>query len=86
VRRLHAAAQPVRAAVLDERGGRVRHLSEGEAIPTDAVLVDAAIALALRHRLALWDATILAAAQRRGLRRRHHQGVRIRDPFRTSST
>jgi hypothetical protein len=58
---------------------------------TDAGLVDAAIALARRHRLALWDATIVAAAQRAGCDElltedlgdgTTIEGVRIRDPFR----
>jgi predicted nucleic acid-binding protein len=71
----------------------VRHLSMGEVVSPDAALVDAAIALARRHRLALWDAAIVAAAQRAGC---HElltedlgdgttiEGVTIRDPFRTN--
>jgi predicted nucleic acid-binding protein len=70
----------------------VRHLSEGAVVPTDASLVDAAIALARRHRLALWDATIVVAAQRACCDElltedmsdgAAIEGVTIRDPFRT---
>jgi len=68
----------------------VRHLSEGEVVPIDAGLVDAAIALARRHRLALWDAAIVAAARRSGCSElltedlsdgEIIEGVRIRNPF-----
>ena len=44
----------------------VRHLTEGEVVPIDASLVDVAITLARQHRLAPWDAAILAAARRAG--------------------
>jgi predicted nucleic acid-binding protein len=71
----------------------VRHLSEVAVVPTDAVLVDAAIILARQHRLALWDAAIVAAAQRGGCDELLTEdlndgatiaGVRVRDPFRAS--
>ena len=70
----------------------VRHLSEGEVVPTDASLVDAAITLARQHRLALWDAAIVAAAKRAGCSElltedlSHGatiEGVTIRNPFRS---
>ena len=70
----------------------VRHLAAGDVVPIDASLVDAAIALARRHRLALWDAAILAAARRWGCDELLTEdmsdgavieGVRIRNPFRT---
>jgi predicted nucleic acid-binding protein len=69
----------------------VRALSEGVVVPTDATLVDAAIDLARRHRLALWDAAIVAAAKRAGCDELLTEdlsdgatidGVRIRNPFR----
>ncbi|MBA2668422.1 MAG: PIN domain-containing protein [Trueperaceae bacterium] len=44
----------------------VHHLAEGEVVPIDGGLVDAAIGLARRHRLALWDAANLVAASRAG--------------------
>jgi predicted nucleic acid-binding protein len=68
----------------------VRNLAEGEVVPLDAGLVDAAIALARRHDLSLWDAAIVVAAQRSGCDElltedlNHGEviaGVRIRDPF-----
>jgi len=68
----------------------VRHLSEGEVVPIDASLVDAAITLARQHRLAVWDAAILAAARRSGCSELLTEdlddgaiieGVRIRNPF-----
>jgi predicted nucleic acid-binding protein len=69
----------------------VRHLASGDVVPIDASLVDAAITLARRHRLALWDAAILAAASRWGCDELLTEdmsdgivieGVRIRNPFR----
>ena len=69
----------------------VRHLSEGEVVPTDAALVDEAIALARRHGLALWDAAIVVAAKRAGCDELVTEdlgdgatidGVKVRDPFR----
>jgi predicted nucleic acid-binding protein len=68
----------------------VRHLSEGDVVPIDASLVETVIALARRHRLALWDAAILAAASRWGCDElltedlddgATIEGVRIRNPF-----
>ncbi|CAN5753979.1 PIN domain-containing protein [soil metagenome] len=68
----------------------VRHLAEGEVVPIDGGLVDAAIGLARRHRLALWDAAILVAASRAGCEEVLSEdlndgeviaGVRIRNPF-----
>jgi predicted nucleic acid-binding protein len=68
----------------------VRHLASGDVVPIDASLVDAAITLARRHRLALWDAAILAAASRWGCDElltedlddgATIEGVRIRNPF-----
>jgi predicted nucleic acid-binding protein len=68
----------------------VHNLAQGEVVAVDASLVEAAIALARRHRLSLWDAAIVAAAQRAGCSEilsedLHHGGVvagiRIRNPF-----
>lgn len=68
----------------------VRHLSEGDVVPIDANLVDVAITLAQRHRLAFWDAAILAAARRSGCDELLTEdlsdgaiieGVRVRNPF-----
>ena len=76
--------------VIEEAHDVVRHLSDGDVVPIDASLVDAATALARRHRLALWHAAILAAAGRWGcdeLLTENLQdgamieGVRIRNPF-----
>ncbi len=59
-------------------------------MPIDASLVDTAIAIARRHRIALWDAQIVAAAQRSGCAEVLTEdlddgavlaGVRVRDPF-----
>jgi predicted nucleic acid-binding protein len=68
----------------------VHRLAEGEVVPIDGALVDAAIGVARRHRLALWDAAILVAASRGGCHEvmsedlNHGEvvaGVRIHDPF-----
>ena len=68
----------------------VHHLSAGEVVPIDGPLVDAAIGVARRHRLALWDAAILVAAGRAGCHEVLSEdlndgevvaGVRVRDPF-----
>jgi predicted nucleic acid-binding protein len=68
----------------------VHHLSQGEVVPIDAGLVDAAIGLARRHQLALWDAAIVVAAHRAGCDEILTEdlnagevivGVRIRNPF-----
>ena len=44
----------------------VHGLARGRVVPVDAALVEAAIALSRRHRLSLWDAGIVVAAQRAG--------------------
>ena len=68
----------------------VHHLAESEVVPIDGALVDAAIGLSRRHRLALWDAAILVAANRAGCHEVLSEdlndgevvaGVRIRNPF-----
>ncbi len=68
----------------------VRELALGRVVPIDASLVEEAIALSRRHRLSLWDAEIVVAAQRSGCRERlteelaHGQAfgaVAVRDPF-----
>ncbi len=59
-------------------------------MPIDASLVDVLITLARQHRLAVWDAAILAAAQRSGCSElliedlndgAIIEGVRVRTPF-----
>jgi predicted nucleic acid-binding protein len=68
----------------------VHHLAEGDVVPIDGALVDAAIGLARRHRIALWDAAILVAASRAGCHEVLSEdlndgeviaGVRVRNPF-----
>ena len=80
-------APAVPAAVAQEV---VRELALGRVVPIDASLVEEAIALSRRHRLSLWDAEIVVAAQRSGCRElltedlAHGQAfgsVTVRDPF-----
>jgi predicted nucleic acid-binding protein len=68
----------------------VHHLAEGAVVSIDGALLDAAIGLSRRHRLALWDAAILVAANRAGCREVLSEdlhdgeviaGVRVRNPF-----
>jgi predicted nucleic acid-binding protein len=69
----------------------VRDFAAFPVVTTDAPLVVAAVALAQRHRLSLWDAMILVAAKAGGATElftedlQHGQvleGVRVVDPFR----
>ena len=68
----------------------VRGLALGRVVPVDAALVEEAIALSRRHRLSLWDAGIVVAAQRAGCRElltedlansQAFGSVTVRDPF-----
>jgi predicted nucleic acid-binding protein len=68
----------------------VRELALGRVVPIDASLVEEAIALSRRHRLSLWDAGIVVAAQRSGCRElltedltngQAFGSVTVRDPF-----
>jgi len=68
----------------------VRELALGRVVPIDASLVEEAIALSARHRLSLWDAGIVVAAQRSGCRElltedlangQAFGSVTVRDPF-----
>jgi len=68
----------------------VRGLALGRVVPVDAALVEEAIALSRRHRLSLWDAGIVVAAQRAGCRELLTEDladgqafgtVTVRDPF-----
>lgn len=68
----------------------VRELALGRVVPIDANLVEEAIALSRRHRLSLWDAGIVVAAQRSGCRELLTEDltngqafgpVTVRDPF-----
>ena len=70
----------------------VRDLSLGRVVPVDADLVDRAIDLSRSHRLALWDAGVVVAAQSAGCGvlwtedlndGQRFDGVVIRDPFTT---
>lgn len=42
----------------------VARLSENHIVPTDAALINAAIAHSIRYKISYWDAAILAAAER----------------------
>ncbi len=68
----------------------VRELALGRVVPIDASLVEESIALSRRHRLSLWDAGIVVAAQRSGCRElltedlasgQAFGSVTVRDPF-----
>jgi predicted nucleic acid-binding protein len=68
----------------------VRELALGRVVPIDANLVEEGIALSRRHRLSLWDAGIVVAAQRSGCHElltedlTHGQtfgSLTVRDPF-----
>ena len=68
----------------------VRELALGRVVPIDASLTEVAIALSGRHRLTLWDAEIVVAAQRSGCRElltedltngQSFGSVTVRDPF-----
>lgn len=68
----------------------VRELALGRVVPIDANLAEEAIALSRRHRLSLWDAGIVVAAQRSGCRELLTEDltngqafgpVTVRDPF-----
>jgi len=68
----------------------VHGLAQGRVVPVDAALVEEAIALSRRHRLSLWDAGIVVAAQRAGCRElltedlangQAFGSVTVRDPF-----
>lgn len=74
----------------DEAQEVVRQLAESEVVPIDAGLVDAAVTLSRRHRIALWDAQIIAAAKRSGCTEiltedlndgATLEGVKVRNPF-----
>lgn len=68
----------------------VRELALGRVVPIDGSLVEEAIALSRHHRLSLWNAGIVVAAQRSGCRElltedltsgQAFGSVTVRDPF-----
>ena len=77
----------VPAAVAQEA---VRELALGRVVPIDASLTEEAITLSRRHRLTVWDAGIVVAAQRSGCRElltedltngQAFGSLTVRDPF-----